>query len=216
MKLLLTFFCTTAFMWALFADPVTVGAEEPARDVSACFAQAAERHNIPAELLVSIAEVESGMRPYALNRGGSAIIPRSREEAERAVDIFSRQSVTFDIGIMQVNRWWFEKYGESYNKGLDPCFNVDFGARILAMAVKDHGFTWQAVGRYHSPTGWRQSAYAQKIFVRLARLLEKRKAAPLANIIGGTGSDVALNWQQDVSRQPKLQNTSPLEYSQRN
>jgi soluble lytic murein transglycosylase-like protein len=197
MKPLLSLFCTTAFIWVLLAYTVAVRAEEPAQGISACFAQAAERHNIPAELLVSIAEVESGMRPYALNRGGSAILPRSREEAERSVEIFSRQSVTFDIGIMQVNRWWFEKYGESYSKGLDPCFNIDFGARILAMAIKDHGFTWQAVGRYHSPTGWRQSAYAQKIFNRLARLLEKRKATPLARIIGGKEAALVLNRQTE-------------------
>ena len=146
-------------------------------DVVACFGSAAERHNIPAELLISIAEVESGLKPLALNRAGTAILPRSMEEAEHTVNLLAQQSATFDIGIMQVNRWWFKKYGEPYKKGLDPCFNIDFGARILAMAIRDHGFTWQAVGRYHSPTSWRQNAYSHKIFARLSRPASKTQVS---------------------------------------
>jgi soluble lytic murein transglycosylase-like protein len=172
--------------------------------ISTCFARAAEHHNIPAELLVSIAEVESGLKPLAINRAGMSIIPRNREEAERTVEIFSRQGATFDVGIMQVNRWWFEKYGEPYNKGLDPCFSIDFGARILAMAIKDHGFTWQAVGRYHSPTGWRQEAYARKIFVRLSRLLERRRSLPMDKIISSKTGELALNQQQQAQQPPVI------------
>jgi soluble lytic murein transglycosylase-like protein len=162
-------------------------AEETALPVeaspAACFRQAAERHNIPVELLIAVAEAESGLSPFAMNRGGSAILPRDREEAERILTRIGAERTTFDVGIMQVNRWWFEKYGEPYRKGLDVCFNVDFGARILAMAIKDHGFTWEAVGSYHSPTGWRKAAYAQRIFGRLSRILEKRKEMPLEDLL---------------------------------
>lgn len=149
-----------------------------AEDPIACFSAAAERHNIPVELLVALAEAESGLRPFAMNRAGVAVIPANRAEAERLVQQFGAQRPTFDIGIMQVNRWWFEKYREPYEKGFDLCFNVDFGARILALAIKDHGFTWQAVGRYHSPTAWRQDRYAHIIYSRLVRILEKRKGLP--------------------------------------
>ncbi|GAM08213.1 protein IpgF [Geobacter sp. OR-1] len=182
------------------AMPSTAGT--PPEEVAACFSTAADRHNIPVELLVSIAEVESGLKPLAINRAGTAILPRTKEQAEQAVGLFGSQSATFDVGIMQVNRWWFEKYGEPYNKGLDPCFCIDFGARILAMAIKDHGLTWQAVGRYHSPTSWRQDAYARKIFSRLSRILEKRRSTPIEKIIEAKTGDLAFNQRQDSRQQP--------------
>jgi hypothetical protein len=159
------------------------GDEEAPQPPSACFQRASERHNIPVELLIAVAEAESGLSPYAINRAGQAILPRSRGEAERLLRSIGAERPTFDVGIMQVNRWWFEKYREPYEKGLDLCFNVDFGARILAMAIKDHGFTWEAVGNYHSPTGWRKNAYAQRIFSRLSRILEKRKEMPLQELL---------------------------------
>ena len=160
-----------------------LGAEEVVASPSACFQQAADRHNIPAELLIAVAEAESGLSPLAMNRAGAAILPHSRSEAESILRRIAGDRATFDVGIMQVNRWWFEKYGVPYEKGLDVCFNVDFGARILAMSIKDHGFTWEAVGSYHSPTGWRKAAYAQLIFTRLSRILDKRKDMPLQDLL---------------------------------
>ena len=182
----------TIFTGAAFGD-------EPPPSPSACFQQAAERHNIPVELLIAVAETESGLSPLAMNQAGAAILPRSRGDAEAVLRRIAGERATFDMGIMQVNRWWFEKYGEPYEKGFDVCFNVDFGAKILAMAIKERGFTWEAVGRYHSPTGWRQSAYSRRIFARLSRILEKRREMPLqelldrklskATVVSSSGSD---------------------------
>ncbi len=167
----------------VMAPCLSCGADETVSSPSSCFQQAADRHNIPVELLIAVAEAESGLSPLAMNRAGTAILPRSRSEAETILRRIARDRATFDVGIMQVNRWWFEKYREPYEKGLDVCFNVEFGARILAMAIKDHGFTWEAVGRYHSPTGWRQAAYAQRIFSRLSRILDGRKELPLQELL---------------------------------
>jgi soluble lytic murein transglycosylase-like protein len=162
---------------------ISVASPEATPSPSACFQQAAERHTIPVELLIAVAEAESGLSPFAMNRAGTAILPHNREEAETVLKRIGAERPTFDVGIMQVNRWWFEKYGEPYEKGLDLCFNVDFGARILAMAIKDHGFTWKAVGAYHSPTGWRQSAYARRIFTRLEKILQQRRVLPLQEML---------------------------------
>lgn len=158
-------------------------ATEKLASPSACFQQAADRYAIPVELLVAVAEAESGLAPYAMNRAGAALLPRNHEEATFMLGRIAAERPTFDIGIMQINRWWFEKYGEPYEKGLDVCFNVDFGARILAMAIKDHGFTWKAVGAYHSPTGWRQESYARRIYSRLSRILENRRILPLQELL---------------------------------
>lgn len=168
----------------LFLAPISsLAADE--QQPSNCFRQAAERYEIPVELLVAVAQAESGLKPYAMNRAGTAILPASRTEAEAILRRIGQERPTFDVGIMQVNRWWFEKYGQPYEKGLDVCFNVDFGARILAMAIKDHGFTWKAVGAYHSPTDWRRTAYARRIFTRLEKILQKRRETPLQELLDG-------------------------------
>lgn len=182
-------FCHTQIRRLFVVAALLVSATCHAADVdqsaspSACFQQAADRYSIPVELLIAVAEAESGLAPFAMNHAGNAILHRNREEAAATLKRIGSEHSTFDIGIMQVNRWWFEKYGEPYEKGLDICFNVDFGARILAMAIKDHGFTWKAVGAYHSPTGWRQNAYAQRIYTRLARILENRRIVPLPELL---------------------------------
>jgi len=169
--------------------------------MAVCFTQAAEHYNIPVELLLAIAEVESGLSPNAINLAGTSYQPPSRKDADLILERISGQRATFDVGIMQVNRWWFEKYGEPYEKGLDICFNVDFGARILAMAIKDHGFTWEAVGSYHSPTSWRKNAYARKIFARLSRLLEKRISTPQEKIVDIKTGDLAFKQLPDDPEQ---------------
>jgi hypothetical protein len=177
---------TTLIMLLLLSPCVCLAADdEQLSSPSLCFQQAAERHDIPVELLIAVAQAESGLKPFAMNRAGTAILPHSREDAEIILRRIGHERPTFDVGIMQVNRWWFEKYGEPYEKGFDICFNVDFGARILSMAIKDHGFTWKAVGAYHSPTGWRQSAYARRIFSRLEKILQKRRETPLKELLDG-------------------------------
>jgi hypothetical protein len=175
----------TGLILSLFFSSCCLAATDDAHPLSpsACFQQAADRYTIPIELLISVAEAESGLSQFAMNRAGKAILPRTREEAETILKHIASEHPTFDIGIMQVNRWWFEKYDEPYEKGFDLCFNVDFGARILAMAIKDHGFTWKAVGAYHSPTEWRQNAYAQRIFGRLEKILQKRRVTPVQELL---------------------------------
>jgi soluble lytic murein transglycosylase-like protein len=173
----------TVFMMLTLLPLIATAEDSQTSSASSCFQQAANRYSIPAELLIAVAEAESGLAPLAMNRAGRPILPRSREEAEITLRRIGVESPTFDVGIMQVNRWWFEKFGEPYEKGLDICFNIDFGARILSMAIKDHGFTWKAVGAYHSPTGWRQSVYAQRIFSRLEKILEKRRLMPLEELL---------------------------------
>jgi soluble lytic murein transglycosylase-like protein len=182
MKKTVSFFIAAAILLSCSVHP-SYAEENNSTSTSACFQQAAERHAIPVELLIAVAQNESGLQQFAMNRSGTAILPHGREEAETILKRIGQERPTFDVGIMQVNRWWFEKYGEPYEKGFDLCFNVDFGARILAMAIKDHGFTWKAVGAYHSPTGWRQDVYARSIFKRLSTLLEKRRTESLTEII---------------------------------
>lgn len=98
---------------------------------SFCFEQAGKEYNIAPELLYTIADYESLFNSNAIhyNKNG-----------------------TYDYGLMQINSWWYDKLGpELWDALADPCTNVKVGAYILAMCIQRYGYTWDAVGCYHSP-----------------------------------------------------------------
>lgn len=101
---------------------------------SACWEQAAARHNVPVVWLQAIAEVESGMNPKAVNTG------------------HRHRTGTVDIGLMQINsnERMLRNLGVTEKTLLDPCTNIDAGARILAEKVNRYGPTWEAIGAYNA------------------------------------------------------------------
>ena len=72
---------------------------------------------------------------------------------------------SYDVGLMQINRFWIEKYDISPESLLDPAINRQWGIAILADEIARHGMTWKAVGKYHSPDMERGRRYAWKIFL---------------------------------------------------
>lgn len=114
-----------------------------------CFATAAEKYGIARELLRAIAQVESAFDPTAvrINRG------------------------SYDIGIMQINSRWLpmlQRHGIGAVDLYDACTNIDVGSWILANEIARHGYTWTAVGHYHSPTRGRQRGYIGRVARALA------------------------------------------------
>jgi len=107
-----------------------------------CFQEAGSRYHVSPWLLWSIAKVESGLEPSAINQNRNG---------------------TVDVGLMQVNSIWAEQLGKTWDYLNDPCTNVMAGAWILNQCVQDYGYTWKAVGCYHSRTPERRDAYALKI-----------------------------------------------------
>lgn len=125
-----------------------------------CFEQAEATYGIHRDLLRAIAQQESGMNPQAINRNANGSV---------------------DIGLMQINsQWWPQLTRAGYDQAWlrEPCYNVMFGAWILARNVARHGMSWEAVGAYHSPTGWRANHYATQVSARLARILRQRESVP--------------------------------------
>lgn len=107
-----------------------------------CFQEAGSRYHVSPWLLWGIAKVESGFDPSAINQNRNG---------------------TVDVGLMQVNSIWAEQLGKTWDHLDDPCTNVMAGAWILNQCVQDYGYTWKAVGCYHSRTPERRDAYALKI-----------------------------------------------------
>ena len=101
---------------------------------NACWEQAAQKHAVSADLLVAVARAESSLNPRAVNRSH---ITRTN---------------TVDIGMMQINsnEKMLRNLGVTREQLLDPCINIDAGARVLAEKIARYGRTWEAVGAYNA------------------------------------------------------------------
>nr|WP_223806428.1 lytic transglycosylase domain-containing protein [Novosphingobium sp. LASN5T] len=83
-----------------------------------------------------------------------------------------------DLGPLQVNSWWVPKIATLVGRSqievrawltTDPCFNAGAARWIFLSALRSTGNYWNAVGVYHSPTGWRQQRYALSVGRHLQR-----------------------------------------------
>lgn len=112
-------------------------------DNKECFVKAGEKYLINPVLLYSIAIRESSLNPNAVN---------ARENDK-------------DIGMMQINTFWFphlKEYGISEKDLFDPCTSIHVGAWVLAQQIKIFGYTWEAVGAYNVGTSKNEKAYKSR------------------------------------------------------
>ena len=114
----------------------------PAAAEGFCFQEAGERYGVSPQLLWAIAKAESDFNPKALNTNANG---------------------TVDVGVMQINSLWADRLGPTWGALGDPCTNVMTGAWVLSQCMRDYGYSWEAVGCYHSRTPERRDAYANRI-----------------------------------------------------
>jgi hypothetical protein len=85
---------------------------------------------------------------------------------------------THDLGPLQINSSWVPKMSRLLERPqeqvrhwlrYDPCFNVEAARWIFLTGLETSGDYWKAVGVYHSPTEWRQRAYAKKVASHMRR-----------------------------------------------
>lgn len=116
------------------------------------------------KILISVAYVESGLNPYAVDVNGRAYFFKSRERAVKAIKRYVREYNSVDIGLMQVN---YEIWGRYLNlpvrKLLDPKINILIGAFILRHYIRKYGYSWETIGRYHSAGNWENYNYRNKV-----------------------------------------------------
>lgn len=118
----------------------------------------------PAWLIEAIARQESSLNPLAVNVAGKDYYPATRQEAERIIAAAQASGKSFDVGLMQVNRWWIERHNIPPASLLDPDVNRQWGVWILEQEIARHGFNWRAVGKYHSPDAERGRQYAWRVY----------------------------------------------------
>ena len=116
--------------------------------------KAAARFRVPVELLNAIMHVESGGYPWALclNLGNGRSMPIYPKTYYEAVQYLTMpRSDNIDIGPWQVNyRYIGKRLGVTKIQMLNPYVSSLLAAYKLSSEIAANGFTWHAVGNYHS------------------------------------------------------------------
>ncbi len=127
--------------------------------VPPAYQNTALKFGIPANVLYSVALVESGYTwqgqyhpwPWTLNVEGMAYRFSYYSDALEKLNQSISEGRRVDVGLMQINSYWHRDKYESPENLLNPFFNLEQGARILKQQKKEHESWWDAVGRYHAP-----------------------------------------------------------------
>lgn len=143
---------------------------------------------VPAEVMQHVVNVESSRNPYAIGVVGGQLVrqPQNLPEAVATVRMLEERGYNYSLGIAQVNRSNFGKYGlDTYEKAFEYCPNLVAGSRILAQCYASAGKDWgKAFSCYYSgnfTTGY-QDGYVQRVFDSMARsgAFASAKPIPLA------------------------------------
>lgn len=140
------------------ATPVRAGADSLCYDAASA---AAEATGVPVEVLVAIAQTETGRQsgdtvrpwPWTVNVAGSgAWFDTRAEAAAHAAAALSAGQTSFDLGCFQLNHRWHGEAFSGIDAMLDPDANALHAARFLARLFAETGDWSLAAGAYHSRT----------------------------------------------------------------
>jgi type IV secretion system protein VirB1 len=83
--------------------------------------------------LAAIVRTESRFNPYAIGVVHGQLVrqPRSQVEAIATAQDLERHGWNYSVGLAQVNRWNFARYGLTPGTAFDSCRNLAAGAAIL-------------------------------------------------------------------------------------
>ena len=116
------------------------------------FLQAAEKYNIPYYLLKAIALVEN---KYFHTKIKS---PNTNK--------------THDYGIMQINSIFLKAYDLTEEDLFDPKKNIETAARLLRSIIDKDGFSWDAIGKYHSATPSKKEIWLSRVKTSAQAILD--------------------------------------------
>ncbi|WP_250310520.1 lytic transglycosylase domain-containing protein [Rickettsia endosymbiont of Oedothorax gibbosus] len=124
------------------------------------------QYDIPSGLLLALADVESNYQPYSLNISGKSVISHSVEQAQNIAEQYLQKGKqNIDIGVMQLNYFWYGRHFTSIAEMLTPNKNINYAARLLTGLYKQHGSWHKAVQHYHSRNPKYHRQYSRKVLV---------------------------------------------------
>jgi len=135
-------------------------------------------YGVPFLLLVAIADVESSFNPLVINvnnsrikcprnancvyyQNGTVIRPDSARSAKKILKNLHEKGYNYDVGLMQINRLWIEKYRLPPEVFLDEEYNALFGAFILKKLLERYSYK-EAIWRYNG-----SRSYLQKVLRKI-------------------------------------------------
>lgn len=168
-----------------------------------CIESASNAYSVDLTLLEAIAEVESGMRPEAMNLGH--------------ID----RTGSYDIGWFQINSGWLpklKKFGIDEATLKAPCVNANVGAWILRNLIEQHGKTWKAVGAYNASCSTLKGnacdaarlTYVNKVFRAYQRRSGHEVPKPSGATARGTKSSRAPVVSSLISNRPSIRAVAML------
>jgi type IV secretion system protein VirB1 len=129
---------------------------------------------VPEDVMAHVVHVESSRNPFAIGVVGGRLLrqPRNLAEAVATVRMLEARGYNYSIGLAQVNRVNFSRFGlDTPEAGFDVCNNLAAGAKILAECLQRHDGRWgDAFSCYYSGnarTGY-EHGYVQKVFDAMA------------------------------------------------
>lgn len=139
-------------------NPIENAQQMPAISGATCWDHAGATYNIDPWLLYSIAKVESGYNPWAIN---------------------VNKNGTMDIGTMQINSAWLptlKKFGIEKAHLFDHCLSIHIGAWVLAQNIRTFGFNRVAIGAYNAANPYKRAQYANKVLNTYQKLVDSHFA----------------------------------------
>ena len=134
---------------------------------------AEKKYELPENILLSISRVESGYQkvdgiirawPWTLNAGGDSAYFQTKKAALDSLKKRVESGVTnIDVGCMQLNYRWHNKFFSNLSEMINPIKNVDYGARFLKKLFQRHGSWEKAVKYYHSSKSKFNVRYYKKV-----------------------------------------------------
>ncbi len=103
--------------------------------------------NVHIDTLHRIASVESSFNPYAIGVVGARLErqPKTLAEAMATAEMLENKGYNYSIGLMQVNKKNFARYGLTWRTGFDVCANLRAGAQILEDCYRRAGHSATAL-----------------------------------------------------------------------
>jgi len=90
------------------------------------------------DTMAAIIQVESSNNPYAIGVVGGQLIrqPKNKNEAIATAKELEKSGWNYSVGIAQINKTNFKKYGLSIETAFEPCLNIKTGGRILQQCYR--------------------------------------------------------------------------------
>lgn len=89
--------------------------------------------NVAPETLRTVIAIESSGNPYAIAIVGQRVTtpPKTEKNAIDMTKALEAQGLNYSVGLMQINKSNFARYGLTIDTAFDVCKNLNVGARIL-------------------------------------------------------------------------------------